>query len=124
MIFSELFGFVENHDFTHWQTIDRNSVQDLVLSSLQRRRARPRAPRRQAGRGAAFYDEFGRGMDGMQLPNNARCYKADVGRPASSRRGPDERSDDQETEAANDGPDDDPADRLPLSRPEPPVARD
>jgi ubiquinone/menaquinone biosynthesis C-methylase UbiE len=32
LIFSGLFGYVEEHEFTHWQTIDRKSVQDLVLS--------------------------------------------------------------------------------------------
>jgi hypothetical protein len=26
----------------------------------------------------AFYDEYGRGMDGMQLPYLTRCYRAEV----------------------------------------------
>ena len=26
----------------------------------------------------AFYDDYGRGMDGMQLPYAARCYRATV----------------------------------------------
>src|SRR3569623_881818 len=32
LIFSELFGFVEDKEFSHWQVIDRKSLQDLVLS--------------------------------------------------------------------------------------------
>ena len=30
----------------------------------------------------AFYDDFGRGMDGMQLPYECRCFKAVVVEPA------------------------------------------
>jgi ubiquinone/menaquinone biosynthesis C-methylase UbiE len=78
LIFSELFGFVEDRVFTHWQTIDRRSVQDLVLSRSNV------AVLDEEGRAAklaevlAFYDEYGRGMDGMQLPYNTTCFRADV----------------------------------------------
>ncbi len=78
LIFSELFGFVEDHEFSHWQTIDRRSIQDLVLSRSNI------AVLDQAGRDAklaevlAFYDEFGRGMDGMQLPYVTHCFRAHV----------------------------------------------
>jgi ubiquinone/menaquinone biosynthesis C-methylase UbiE len=78
LIFSELFGYVEDRVFTHWQTIDRRSIQDLVLSRSNV------AVLDEAGRAAklaevlAFYDEYGRGMDGMQLPYNTTCFKADV----------------------------------------------
>jgi ubiquinone/menaquinone biosynthesis C-methylase UbiE len=78
LIFSELFGFVEDHEFSHWQTIDRKTIQDLVLSRSNV------AVLDEAGRAAklaevvAFYDEYGRGMDGMQLPYVTRCYRAQV----------------------------------------------
>jgi len=110
LIFSELFGFVEDHQFTHWQRIDRESIQDLVLSRSNV------AVLDEAGRAAklaevlAFYDEYGRGMDGMQLPYVTHCYRADLlDRPEPDRHEParvttpTERGDDLPT----DGPDDD-----------------
>ncbi len=105
LIFSELFGFVEDHEFTHWQGIDRESIQDLVLSRSNV------AVLDEAGRAAklaevlAFYDEYGRGMDGMQLPYVTRCYRADLlDRPEPDQpTTPTERGDDPPT----DGPDDD-----------------
>jgi hypothetical protein len=53
----------------------------------------------------AFYDEFGRGMDGMQLPYVTRCFRADaLDRPrAASADGGAARS---EEEPPADGPDD------------------
>jgi SAM-dependent methyltransferase len=83
LIFSELFGFVEEHEVGHWQTIDRKTIQDLVLSRSNV------AVLDEAGRQAklaevvAFYDDFGRGMDGMQLPYVTRCFRAQLlDRPA------------------------------------------
>ncbi len=100
LIFSELFGFVEEGEFSHWQTIDRRTIQDLVLSRSNV------AVLDEAGRAAklaevvAFYDDFGRGMDGMQLPYVTRCYRATVlDRPASP-------SATDDGEASPDDPDD------------------
>jgi ubiquinone/menaquinone biosynthesis C-methylase UbiE len=103
LIFSELFGFVEDREFSHWQTIDRRTIQDLVLSRSNV------AVLDEAGRAAkvaevlAFYDDFGRGMDGMQLPYVTRCFTAHLldrpDRPATE--GEDERPD-------GEGPPDDP----------------
>jgi len=76
LIFSELFGFVEEREFSHWQTVDRKTIQDLVLSRSNV------AVLDDAGRAAklaevlAFYDDYGRGMDGMQLPYVTRCFTA------------------------------------------------
>jgi ubiquinone/menaquinone biosynthesis C-methylase UbiE len=106
LIFSELFGFVEEHEFTHWQGIDRRSVQDLVLSRSNV------AVLDEAGRAAklaevlAFYDEYGRGMDGMQLPYVTHCFRADLldrPEPAAAPDEPKRGTDDPPT----DGPDDD-----------------
>jgi ubiquinone/menaquinone biosynthesis C-methylase UbiE len=78
LIFSELFGFVESRDFSHWQTIDRKSIQDLVLSRSNVAVLDEEARAAKLAEVLAFYDEFGRGMDGMQLPYDTHCYQADV----------------------------------------------
>jgi SAM-dependent methyltransferase len=81
LVRSALFGFVEDDSFRFWQTVDRSSIQDLVLSRSNV------AVLDEEGRAAklaevlAFYDDFGRGMDGMQLPYVARCFRAVVVEP-------------------------------------------
>jgi SAM-dependent methyltransferase len=106
LIFSELFGFVEDHEFTHWQVIDRRSVQDLVLSRSNV------AVLDEAGRASklaevlAFYDEYGRGMDGMQLPYVTKCYRADLLDRPQAAAAPDE-TDRGSDDPPTDGPDDD-----------------
>ncbi|WP_243060165.1 class I SAM-dependent methyltransferase [Nocardioides sp. SR21] len=73
-----LFDPVEAETFRHWQVVDRTSIQDLVLSRSNV------AVLDEDGRAAklaevlAFYDDYGRGMDGMQLPYRASCYRATV----------------------------------------------
>lgn len=73
---SPLFEDVEAASFGHWQLIDRDSVQDLVLSRSNNA-VLPEADR-EAKRAEvlAFYDDYGRGMDGMQLPYVASCFRA------------------------------------------------
>jgi ubiquinone/menaquinone biosynthesis C-methylase UbiE len=72
------FLLVESETFKHWQQVDRSSIQDLVLSRSNI------AVLDEEGRAAkleellAFYDEYGRGMDGMQLPYLTRCFRAKV----------------------------------------------
>ncbi len=106
LIFSELFGFVEDHEFTFWQGIDRHSVQDLVLSRSNV------AVLDEAGRASklaevlAFYDEYGRGMDGMQLPYVTKCYRADLLDRPQAAAAPDE-TDRGSDDPPTDGPDDD-----------------
>ena len=75
---SELFRSVEDREFSHWQTIDRQSIQDLVLSRSNVAVLDERERAAKLAEVLAFYDEFGRGMDGMQLPYVTRCYRADV----------------------------------------------
>ena len=110
LIFSELFWFVEEHEFSHWQSIDRKTIQDLVLSRSNV------AVLDEAGRQAklaevvAFYDEYGRGMDGMQLPYVTRCFRAQVlDRPSyDEAHGPDgEGEGGAEAGPEGEGPDDD-----------------
>ena len=106
LIFSELFGFVEHREFTHWQTIDQHSIQDLVLS---RSNIAVLADHERAAKLAqvlALYDEFGRGMDGMQLPYVARCYRADaLDRPRATTPDPDDEDDGTDADPPIDGPD-------------------
>ncbi len=78
LIFSERFGFVEDREFTHWQTVDRKSILDLVLSRSNVAVLDERGRDAKLAEVLAFYDEYGRGMDGMQLPYVTRCYRADV----------------------------------------------
>jgi SAM-dependent methyltransferase len=78
LVLSGLFGFVEQQSFRHWQVVDRGSIQELALSRSNV------AVLDEEGRAAklaevlAFYDDFGRGMDGMQLPYVAACFHATV----------------------------------------------
>ena len=110
LIFSELFGFVEDHEFSHWQVIDRETIQDLVLSRSNVAVLDEEARQAKLAEVVAFYDEYGRGMDGMQLPYVTRCYRADLlERPSYAEKSPGESSDGPAVRAdgeGDDGPDD------------------
>lgn len=83
------FGPVEEESFKHWQTIHRQSIQDLVLSRSNIAALAPNQRAEKLAEVLAFYDDFGRGMDGMQLPYVTRCFKAVVGiRPQTPRPTP------------------------------------
>lgn len=75
---SGLFSAVETHSFRHWQTIDRESVQDLVLSRSNIAVLDEEAREQKRREVLAFYDDYGRGMDGMQMPYNCVCYRTQV----------------------------------------------
>src|SRR4029079_14840266 len=75
---SKLFGEVEQESFRFWQVVDRASVQDLVRS---RSNVAILTPAEHAAKRAALitvYDEYGRGMDVMQLPYAASCFRAEA----------------------------------------------
>jgi ubiquinone/menaquinone biosynthesis C-methylase UbiE len=84
LVESTYFDQVEEESFRHWQLIDRDSVQDLALSRSNL------AVMDEAGRQAtlaevlALYDDYGRGMDGMQLPYLAFCFRATVAQQPTS----------------------------------------
>jgi len=114
LVISELFGFVEDATFTHWQEINRDSIQDLVLSRSNVATLDPEARDAKLAEVLAFYDDFGRGMDGMQLPYNTQCFKAAVTEQASPADEDDEDDESepepepaQETQPPNDGTDTD-----------------
>ncbi|MFC7496851.1 MULTISPECIES: class I SAM-dependent methyltransferase [unclassified Nocardioides] len=79
------FGEVERESFKHWQVIDRDSVQDLVISRSNVAVLDDDARRAKLAEVLAFYDDYGRGMDGMQLPYVTSCFRATVAdRPTSA----------------------------------------
>lgn len=82
---SRLFGDVEEHEFRFRQTIDRHTIQDLVLSRSNVATLPPAQREAKLAEVLAFYDDYGRGMDGMQLPYAARCFRTRVGDQPSSR---------------------------------------
>ncbi|MBM0123825.1 class I SAM-dependent methyltransferase [Pimelobacter simplex] len=86
---SPYFGPAEETAFKHWQVIDRSSVQDLARS-LPDVAALDRTGQDSKVREVlAFYDDFGRGMDGMQLPWVTECFRAVVGiQPKTIRQEP------------------------------------
>ena len=65
---SRLFGDVEEASFKFWQVIDRNSIRDLVRSRSNVAVLGAAEQEAKMAEVLAFYDDFGRGMDGMQLP--------------------------------------------------------
>jgi len=81
---SPYFGPIEEQEFKHWQVVDRESIQDLVRSRSNIASLAPEAQEAKIAEVLAFYDDYGRGMDGMQLPYVTRCFSAGVGiRPQS-----------------------------------------
>ena len=94
---SELFGPVEEASFTHWQQVDRKSIQDLVLSRSNIAVLDEDARAAKLAEVVAFYDDYGRGMDGMQLPYVTRCFRVTVVDPP----GDEEAEDAAEAESAD-----------------------
>ena len=102
---SGLFGEVEEASFKHWQQIDRTSIQQLVLSRSNVAVLDEEARAAKMAEVVSFYDGFGRGMDGMQLPYVARCFRATVlDHPGQQ---PDEAESASEDGSASDGTDTD-----------------
>jgi len=87
LVQSALFGFVEDTTFGFWQGVDRESIQDLVLSRSNVSVLDEEARTAKLAEVLALYDDYGRGMDGMQLPYQCRCFRStavDTGRPRAS----------------------------------------
>jgi SAM-dependent methyltransferase len=86
---SGLFGAVEFSSHRFWQVVDQHTIQDLALSRSEIAILDEAARAEKLAEVLAFYDDFGRGMDGMQLPYQARCFRAAVlegARPSTGRR--------------------------------------
>ncbi|WP_182378875.1 class I SAM-dependent methyltransferase [Nocardioides sp. WS12] len=76
---SPYFGPVDEKAFKQWQVIQRASVQDLVRSLADVATLERTGQESRIREVLAFYDDFGRGMDGMQLPYVTECFRAVVG---------------------------------------------
>ncbi|MDO9455602.1 class I SAM-dependent methyltransferase [Nocardioides sp.] len=72
------FHEVDDAAFKHWQVVDRRSIQDLVRSRSNVAVLGEAERERVMAELLALYDDYGRGMDGMQLPYQARCFRARV----------------------------------------------
>ena len=75
---SGLFEPVEAKQFKHWQDINRESIVDLVLSRSNVSTLPDDERDAKLAEVVAFYDDFGRGYDGMQLPYVTHCFRARV----------------------------------------------
>ena len=64
--------------FKNWQTVDRRTIQDLVGSRPDVIGLDEEKRAAKVAEVLALYDDYGRGMDGMQLPYLTRCLRAQV----------------------------------------------
>ena len=92
VVASDLFGFVEEKTFKHWMEVNRESVLDLARSRSSYAVMDADAQQRHLAEVLAFYDDYGRGMDGMQIPYVTRCYRAAVVDDDDQPEDPDEAS--------------------------------
>ncbi|WP_374454440.1 class I SAM-dependent methyltransferase [Nocardioides sp.] len=111
LVHSDVFGFVEETTFKHWQEVNRETVLDLARSRSSFAAMDDDERERHLAELLAFYDDYGRGMDGMQIPYVTRCYRAVVvDRTESDPSGPTTSSPDepsQEGPVVSDGTDTD-----------------
>jgi len=106
LVQSEHFGFVEEATFKHWQEVNRETILDLARSRSTVTTMGEADREEHLAHVLAFYDDYGRGMDGMQIPYVTRCYRAVVvDRDEATTSGPDEPS--QEGPVVSDGSDTD-----------------
>jgi ubiquinone/menaquinone biosynthesis C-methylase UbiE len=81
---SSLFEEAEEAEFRFRQQVDQHTIKDLVLSRSNISTLSPEERDSRLDAVAALYADYGRGMDGMQLPYTARCFRSRVlDRPAS-----------------------------------------
>jgi SAM-dependent methyltransferase len=72
------FGFVDTSTHRFWQDVNSDNLDDLALAQPAVAALDAPARERKLAEVRAFYDDYGRGMDGMQLPWVAHCAKAAV----------------------------------------------
>jgi SAM-dependent methyltransferase len=87
LVRSPLFGFVHETSFGSWQSVDRVSIVDLVLSRSHVATMGDAERDATVAEVLALYDDYGRGMDGMRLPYVVRCFRASVAPRSASTTG-------------------------------------
>lgn len=75
---SAMFSAVEEQQFRFWQVVNRETIQDLVLSRSNVTVLPEEDREAKRAEVLAFYDDYGRGMDGMQLPYTCRVFRSAV----------------------------------------------
>jgi ubiquinone/menaquinone biosynthesis C-methylase UbiE len=75
---SRLFGVTEMEAFRFWQVVDQHSIRDLVRSRSNVAVLSSAEQEVKMAEVLAFYEEYGRGRDGMQLPYTASCFRTQV----------------------------------------------
>lgn len=75
---SKLFEPPASTTYMLWQDINRDSLVDLVSSRSNIVSLDDASRTAKLAEVVAFYDDFGRGYDGMQLPYLSRCFRARV----------------------------------------------
>jgi ubiquinone/menaquinone biosynthesis C-methylase UbiE len=78
LVQSDVFGFVEDKTFPYWQDVNRESLVDLVSSRSYISTLDEPARAAKLAEVLALYDDYGRGMDGMQVAYQCQCYRAAV----------------------------------------------
>lgn len=78
LVRSQRFGFVEESAYRHWQSVTGDSLVDMAMSRSMIATLEPAERDRKLAEVRALYDDYGRGMDGMQLPWIAKCFRASV----------------------------------------------
>ncbi|WP_028659788.1 class I SAM-dependent methyltransferase [Nocardioides insulae] len=73
---SGMVSAIDERSFRHWHVVHRETIQDLARSRSNIASLDTAAQDARVEDVLAFYDAFGRGMDGMQLPFHAACYRA------------------------------------------------
>jgi len=95
---SGLFEPPESETSMYWQDINRDTLVDLVSSRSNIAVLDDATREAKLAEVVAFYDDFGRGYDGMVLPYVTSCYRARVV-DRSAGRPDDDRTDDRADEA-------------------------
>jgi SAM-dependent methyltransferase len=78
LVTSPLFGYVDRATFAHWQEINRATIVDLVASRSYIAALGEEQRAAKLAEVVAFYDDYGRGMDGMRLAYECECIRAVV----------------------------------------------
>lgn len=72
---SALFDSVETETFSHWQRLDRESLQAFAVSHPHIKRSHAKTRERIVGELNKLYAEYERGIDGLKLPYVAHCFR-------------------------------------------------